>query len=52
MEGIVSSLTTAITGFAGEAMGAIGSVVPVVLPIMGAMVVVGIGIAVFKKFTK
>jgi hypothetical protein len=32
-------------------MGAIGSIVPVALPIMGAVVVVGIGIKVFKKFT-
>ena len=33
-------------------MGAIGTIIPVVLPIMGAIVVVGIGIKVFKKFSK
>ena len=32
-------------------MSAVGSVVPVALPIMGAIVVVGIGIKVFKKVT-
>ncbi len=52
METVVSSLTTAITGFATDAMGAIGSIVPVALPIMGAIVVVGIGIKVFRKFAK
>lgn len=52
MSTVVTSLTTAITTFAGEAMDAIGAIVPVVLPIMGAIVVVGIGIRVFKKFAK
>lgn len=52
MESVVTSMTTAITTFAGEAMTAIGSIVPVSLPIMGAIVVVGIGIKVFRKFAK
>lgn len=52
MEGIVTSLTTAIGSFATSAMGAIAAIVPVVLPIMGAIVVVGIGIKVFRKFAK
>lgn len=52
MEGVVSSLTTAVSGFATDALGAIGTIIPVVLPIMGAIVVVGIGIKVFKKFSK
>lgn len=52
MEGVVTSLTTAVSGFASDAMGAIGSILPVALPIMGAIVVVGIGIKVFRKFTK
>lgn len=52
MEGITTSLVTAITTFSGEAMSTIGSIVPVALPIMGAIVVVGIGIKVFRKFAK
>lgn len=52
MEAVVTSMTTAITAFAGEAMKAIGAIVPVALPIMGAIVVVGIGIKVFRKFAK
>lgn len=52
MEAITTSLTTAITSFAGDAMSATGAIIPVVLPIMGALVVVGLGIRVFKKFAK
>ena len=52
MEAVTTSLVTAITSFAGDAMGDIGSIVPVALPIMGAIVVVGIGIKVFRKFAK
>lgn len=52
MEGIVTALTTAIGTFADSAMSAIASIVPVALPIMGALVVVGIGIKAFRKFAK
>lgn len=51
MEGITTALTAAITTFASDAMGVIAAIVPVALPIMGALVVVGIGIRTFKKFT-
>lgn len=47
--GVTTALTSGITTIAGDAMSAIASVVPVALPIMGAVVVVGIGIKVFKK---
>lgn len=54
-EGDVSSVTTAltagVTSIASDAMSAIGSVIPVALPIMGAVVVVGIGLKVFRKVT-
>lgn len=46
---VTGALTTGITTIASDAMNAVGSVVPVALPIMGAVVVVGIGIKVFKK---
>lgn len=52
MEGIVTALTTGVSGFATDAMGAIAAIVPVALPIMGALVVVGIGIKAFRKFAK
>lgn len=52
MEAVITGLTTAITNFAGDAMTAIGTIIPVALPIMGAIVVVGLGITVFRKFSK
>lgn len=49
MEAVTSALTSGISSIATDAMTAVGSVIPVALPIMGAVVVVGIGIKVFKK---
>lgn len=48
---VTTALTTGISSIANDAMSAIGSVIPVALPIMGAIVVVGIGIKVFRKVT-
>lgn len=54
MEGtsVVSALTTAFGGIADQAVEAITSMVPVVAPIIGAGLVIGIGIKAFKKFGK
>lgn len=52
METVTSALTTAMTSVANGAMGAIGDILPIALPVMGAIVVVGIGVKVFKKFVK
>ena len=52
MEGVTTALTTGITTIASSATDAIAKVLPVALPVMGAIVVVTIGIRVFKKFTK
>lgn len=52
MEGVTTALTTGITTIASNATDAIAKVLPVALPVMGAIVVVTIGIRVFKKFTK
>lgn len=52
MADVITALTTAVTDFAGNAMDVIGDVIPVALPIMGAIIVVSIGVRVFKKFTK
>lgn len=51
METVITALTTAITSFAGNAMDVIGDVIPVALPIMGAIIVVNIGMGIFKRFT-
>lgn len=49
---VVSALSTALSSVAGEMTSAIGAVLPVALPVMGGILVVGIGIKVFKKFSK
>lgn len=46
---VTEALTNGISTIGTDAMSAVGSVIPVALPIMGAIVVVGIGIKVFKK---
>lgn len=48
---VVEALTTALTKTAGDCTAAISAVLPVALPVMGAIVVVGIGIKIFKKVT-
>lgn len=48
---VVTALTTALTTTATECKDAIAAVLPVALPVMGAIVVVGIGIKIFKKVT-
>ena len=44
-----TQLKSSASSVAGDIMGTITDVLPIVLPIMGAMLVVGIGIAVVKK---
>ena len=52
MEGVTSALVTGVTTIATGATDAIAKVLPVALPVMGGIVVVTIGIRVFKKFAK
>lgn len=50
MEVITNSLSTAFGTIASDAMGAIGSTLPIILPVMGAVVVIGIAVGIFKRF--
>lgn len=50
MEGLVTSLTSGFSTIATDMLSAIGSIVPVALPVLGGVAVVGIGIKLFKKF--
>lgn len=52
MEGVITALTTGITSIATSATDAIAKVLPVALPVMGAIVVVTIGVKIFKRFAK
>jgi len=51
MSAVTSSLTTSLGGIGTDALSAIGAVLPIALPILGAFVVVKIGIKIFKKVT-
>ena len=52
MESIVSALTTALCTVGTDALSAIGSVLPAALAIAGAVMVVKIGVRVFKAIAK
>jgi hypothetical protein len=49
MEAVTTALTSGIATIAADALGDVGSVIPVALPIVGAIVVVSLGLKVFKK---
>ena len=49
--GVTGALTAAFTSIASDCMSAISAVLPIALPIMGAIVVGTIGIKIFKKVT-
>ena len=48
---VISALTGAMQTAANDALSAIQSILPIALPILGAIVVVGVGIKIFKKVT-
>ncbi len=53
MEGsVTAALTSALSTIASDMTGAIGSVVPIAVPVIGGILVVTLGIKAFKKFTK
>lgn len=51
MEQFISGFTTSIGSMATEVLGALGGILPVVLPIVGAVAIVAIGVRLFKKYT-
>lgn len=48
---VIDALTTGISNAGSDLLGAIASIVPVALPIMIAVVAIGVGIKIFKKVT-
>ena len=46
---VITSLSTALGTVATNAMSAIASVIPVAAPVLGAILIIGIGIKAFKK---
>ena len=49
MESVTTALTTSFTAVANSITGVIGDVLPIALPVVGAMIVVTTGIKIFKK---
>ena len=49
---VTESLPSALSTTASDMMGAVSSIVPVAVPVVGAILVVTLGIKVFKKFIK
>ncbi len=49
LSSITTGLTSGFTDIGNAVLGAVGSIVPVALPIMGGMMVVTLGIKFFKK---
>lgn len=49
MEGIVSALTTSFTSVGTSVTGIMGDVLPIALPVVGGMIVIRVGIKIFKK---
>jgi len=48
----INALGTALADVSSQAQGALSTALPYALAVMGAIVVVTIGIKVFKKFSK
>lgn len=52
MTEVVTALTNGLGSIANDIAGAIGGILPIALPIMGAVVAITLGIRVFRKFTR
>ena len=48
---VSSALTTSFSSIASDAMSMIAAILPVALPIMGAVVLISVGIRIFRKVT-
>lgn len=49
MESVTTALTTSFTSVGTAVTGVMGDVLPIALPVIGAMMVITIGIKVFRK---
>lgn len=52
MDAVVTALTNGFSSAATSAMGAIGDIIPLLIPVMAAIAVIGIGYKLFKRFIK
>ena len=49
MEGVITALETSLTTVSESCLTMISKASPLALPIVGAVVVIGVGIAIFRK---
>lgn len=49
MTELVTAITTGFGTIAGDMLSAIGAITPAALPVLGGVLVVGVGIRIFKK---
>lgn len=49
---VTSAMSTAISTIASDALSGLGTIIPVAAPIMGGLIVIGVAIKTFRKFTK
>lgn len=49
MEALITALTTGFTTISTDMLSAIGSITPVLLPVMGSFMIVGAGIRIAKR---
>ena len=49
---ITSAMTTAFTSIVGDMMTTIGGILPIVLPVVGAVAVIFLGVRLFKRLSK
>ena len=52
MEAVTSALTSSFTSVATSLTGLIGDILPIALPVVGAVLVIGVGIKIFKTVVK
>lgn len=48
---VTTALTSSVTSIANDITGAVAAMIPLALPIVGAVMVIVIGVKVFKKIT-
>lgn len=51
MEAAITALSTSMTSIGESCASVVGAAIPIALPVIGTMIVVSVGIKVFKRLT-
>lgn len=52
MEAVITAMTTALKGFSDQGMEAVAATIPSALPFVGASIVLGIVIGIYRKLVR